>query len=287
MTVPSGRRATVTLTQTSSVARTLALRVLEGCPTTSCASSLSTTALTAQTLTVDNATSAPRTVYLGVSAGDMVTADATFTLGWATTATLPYVVAPITGACDDMTGGTTVTMTSTTSDDTFSAIAALLVALPAEPAGERHRALLLGAVLIAVTNLPRRPLTALPTDVIELQRAWAWRAQLPRGARVFFVARAENYVLGLPIHDGGGRGLRTSSLDITDAPPDLRAFGPGTWYYRSSLCAAPPAQAWCDALERAHHLQPTFTAEIPAAPSMRHLTYATPRVRIGLYRVTD
>ena len=169
----------------------------------------------------------------------------------------------------------------------LSAVAALLVALPAEPAGDRNRALLLGAVLIAVTNLPRRPLTALPTDVIELQRAWAWRAQLPRGARVFFVARAENYVLGLPIHDGGGRGLRTSSLDITDAPPDLRAFGPGTWYYRSSLCAAPPAQAWCDALERAHHLQPTFTAEIPAAPSMRHLTYATPRVRIGLYRVTD
>lgn len=169
----------------------------------------------------------------------------------------------------------------------LSAIAALLVALPTEPPRDRTRALILGALLIAATNLPRRPLTALPTDAIELQRAWTWRAQLPRGARVFFVARAGNYVLGLPIHDGGGRDLRALSLDITDAPPDLRAFGPGTWYYRSSLCAAPPAQAWCDALERAHHLQPTFTAEIPAAPSMRHLTYTTPRVRVGLYRLTE
>ncbi len=130
MTVPSGRRATVTLTQTSSVARSLALRVLEGCPTTSCASSLSTTALTAQTLTVDNATSAPKTYYLGVSAADMATADATFTLGWATTGALPYVVTPITAACDDLTGGATVAMTSTTSDDTYSAIAALPFTLP-------------------------------------------------------------------------------------------------------------------------------------------------------------
>ena len=160
---------------------------------------------------------------------------------------------------------------------------------PREP-GEVSRAprgALLAALLVAATNLSRRPLTALPTDVMELQRAWAWRDQLPRGARVFFVARAGNYVLGLPIHDGGGRALRTCSLDVTEAPPDLRAFGPGTWYYRSSLCDAPPAQAWCDALERAHRLQPVFTAEIPASPSMRHLTYTAPRVRVGLYRVTD
>lgn len=168
-----------------------------------------------------------------------------------------------------------------------SALAALLASLPAATARDRTRALILGALLVAGTNLARRPLTVLPTDVIELQRAWTWRDQLPRGARVFFVARAGHYVLGLPFHDGNGRDLRARSLDITDAPPDLRAFGPGTWYYRSSLCAAPPAQAWCDALERAHRLQPAFTAEIPAVPSMRHLTYATPRVRIGLYRVTD
>ena len=86
---------------------------------------------------------------------------------------------------------------------------------------------------------------------------------------------------------GAGRDLRTRPLDVTDPPPDLRAFGPGTWYYRSSLCASPPARAWCDALERAHQLRPAFTAELPAVPSMRHLTYATPTVRIGLYQVTD
>lgn len=169
----------------------------------------------------------------------------------------------------------------------LTAVAALAAVARASPAQDRARGVLLAVLLVAATNLSRRPLTALPTDVMELQRAWAWRAQLPRGARVCFVARAGNYVLGLPIHDGAGRALRTSSLDVTDAPPDLRAFGPGTWYYRSSLCAAPPAQAWCDALERSHRLQPVFTAEIPAAPSMRHLTYTTPRVRVGLYRVTD
>lgn len=169
----------------------------------------------------------------------------------------------------------------------LAAVAALAAVTQASPAQDRVRGVLLALLLVAATNLSRRPLTALPTDVMELQRAWSWRAQLPRGARVFFVARAGNYVLGLPIHDGGGRGLRALSLDITDAPPDLRAFGPGTWYYRSSLCAAPTAQAWCDALERAHRLQPVSTAEIPAVPSMRHLTYATPRVRVGLYRITD
>lgn len=169
----------------------------------------------------------------------------------------------------------------------LTAMAALAAVTRVSPAQDRVRGVLLAALLVAATNLARRPLTTLPTDVMELQRAWTWRDQLPRGARVFFVARAGNYVLGLPIHGGNRRGLRTSSLDVTDAPPDLRAFGPGTWYYRSSLCAAPPAQAWCDALERAHRLQPAFTAEIPAAPSMRHLTYTAPRVRIGLYRVTD
>lgn len=169
----------------------------------------------------------------------------------------------------------------------LAAVAALAAVTPAPPAQDRARGVLLALLLVTATNLSRRPLTALPTDVMELQRAWAWRAQLPRGARVFFVARAGNYVLGLPIHDGGGRNLRALSLDVTDAPPDLRAFGPGTWYYRSSLCAAPPAQAWCDALERTHRLRPAFIAEIPAAPSMRHLTYTAPRVRVGLYRVTD
>jgi hypothetical protein len=169
----------------------------------------------------------------------------------------------------------------------IAAVAALAAVTQASPVQDRVRGVLLALLLVTATNLARRPLTALPTDVMELQRAWAWRAQLPRGARVFFVARAGNYVLGLPIHDGGRRGLRTLSLDVTEAPPDLRAFGPGTWYYRSSLCTAPPAQAWCDALERTHRLQPVFTAEIPASPSMRHLTYTTPRVRVGLYRLTD
>jgi len=170
------------------------------------------------------------------------------------------------------------------------ALAALAALLPLETSAvrwDRIRALLLGTALLLLTNWGRHTLSTLPTDVLELQRAWAWRGQLPRGARVLFVARSERYILGLPIHNGGGRDLRTLSLSVNEPPPDLRAFGPGTWYYRSSLCTSPQAQAWCDSLERSHRLLPVFTAEFPAVPSMRHLHYTSPRVRVGLYRVAD
>ena len=128
--VPAGRRATVTLTQTSATARTVALRVFDTCPTGStCVNSLSTSTLTAQTLTFDNTGAAPRTYILGVSATDMSITDATFSLGVAFTA-LPYVSTTITAACDVMTGGTAVAFTSTTSDDTASTIQALPFTFP-------------------------------------------------------------------------------------------------------------------------------------------------------------
>lgn len=169
----------------------------------------------------------------------------------------------------------------------LAAIAGLSATIPVSETQDRLRGALLALLLVTATNLSRRPLAVMPTDVLEMQRAWTWRTQLPRGARVFSVSRAGIYVLSLPIHGGAGRDLHARSLDITDPPPDLRAFGPGTWYYRSSLCSTPPAQAWCETLERTHQLRPAFTAEIPAVPSMRHLTYTAPRVRVGLYQVTN
>lgn len=169
---------------------------------------------------------------------------------------------------------------------TLASIAALTAALPARPRLQPALGAALALVLLAATNRHRAALTALPTDALELQRAWSWRDRLPPRARVFFVARAGQFVLGLPIH-GRARGVHAVSLDIAEPPPDLRAYGPGTWYYRASTCASPTAAAWCDAFERAQHMSPVFTAEIPAVTSMRHLRYNAPTVRVGLYRVTD
>lgn len=167
----------------------------------------------------------------------------------------------------------------------LASIAALCAALPVTPRAQPLLGASLAAVLLIASNRHRAALTTLPTDALELQRAWSWRRQLPPRARVFFVARAERFVLGLPLH--GANGPRAVSLNITDPPPDLRAFGPGTWYYRASTCSTPQGAAWCEAFERAQHMRAVFTAEIPAVTSMRHLTYASPRVRVGLYRVTE
>jgi hypothetical protein len=169
----------------------------------------------------------------------------------------------------------------------LACLAALAAALGAGRRGAPVVAVVLAVALVALTHRRLAELTRLPTDVLEAQRAWAWRDTLPRGAKVFFVGRAGKYVLTLPIHGGAGRALRTVSLDLSEPPPDLRAFGPDTYYYRASTCASPPGAAWCDAFERAQHLQPVAGWDLPAVSSMRHLTYVTSRIHTGLFRVAD
>ena len=168
----------------------------------------------------------------------------------------------------------------------LAALAALVTALHGARRGAPAVGVGLAVILVALTNRDRAALTRLPTDALELQRAWAWRERLPRDAKVFSVTRAGRYVLVLPIH-GGARGLRAVALDPEDPPPDLREFGPDVFYYRASTCSAPNAAAWCDAFERAHRLAPVAVYELPAVPSMRHLVYQVARIRVGLYRVTD
>lgn len=168
-----------------------------------------------------------------------------------------------------------------------------LAALAAALAPARRTALAaatgvgLALALAVLAHRRRDALLQLPTDALELQRAWSWRGRLPRGARVLSVTRAERYLLVLPIHGGAGRDLQTIALDPALPPPDPRAFGPDTYYYRASTCSAPPARAWCDAFERLAGLRPVETFSLPAIPSMAHLTYTTPRISVGLYRVTE
>ncbi len=167
VTVPSGRRATLTLTQTSAIARTLAMRAFDACPTTACTASLSTSALTAQTLTLDNVSAAPRTFFVGVSAGDMAIADATFTLGVVVNPTpLPYVFSSITAACDTMTGGTAVTFISATSDDSYSAIAALPFTLPYFGATASHYSVTTNGFMQLWTSATGTPVTSFSNSVM-------------------------------------------------------------------------------------------------------------------------
>jgi hypothetical protein len=161
VTVPSGRRATLTLTQTSATARTLAMRAFDSCPTAACATSLTTSALTAQTLTLDNVSTASRTFFIGVSAGDMATVDASFTLSVAVNPTpLPYVFSSITAACDTMTGGAAVTFLSATSDDSNSAIAALPFTLPFFGATASHYSVTTNGFLQLWTSSTGSPATS-------------------------------------------------------------------------------------------------------------------------------
>lgn len=145
----------------------------------------------------------------------------------------------------------------------------------------------LALALTFVTHRRRAELLRFPTDVLELQRAWAWRTQLPRGARVLSVSRAGHYILVLPIHGGAGRDLQVVTLDPLLPPPDLHAYGPNTYYYRASTCSTPSTRDWCTAFERSARLRPVETFSLPTIPSMGHLTYSSPRISVGLYQVTD
>lgn len=156
--VPAGRRVTLTLTQTSATARTIAMRVFDACPTAACVSSLSTSLLTAQTLTFDNASASPRTYTIGVSTTDMATLDATFTLSAAFSAP-PYVWSSITAACDSMTGGSAVTF-SGTSDDSFSAIAPLPFTLPYFSATASHFSVTTNGFMQLWSSMTGSPATA-------------------------------------------------------------------------------------------------------------------------------
>lgn len=170
-------------------------------------------------------------------------------------------------------------------------VVAAALAVAAEALTTRARALAAScAVALAglLFTLARGPaLTHLPTDAIEQRDAMAWRAQLPTGARVVYLERAGDHIVVLPLYAGlTPRGVHAVPLRTGEPPPALAAFGPTTYWYRSSVCASAQGAAWCDAIERANAMTPLWTKTLPASPSMPYLPYNADRVRVGLSRVT-
>lgn len=166
----------------------------------------------------------------------------------------------------------------------IACLAALSTAL------RRPRATHLAAVALALaacaTLVARRAAwTTLPTDARELQRAWAWRARLPRGARVIYAARASPYVLALPLHATSRDAPRGVAVDLDEPAFASGPVGANTYYYRASICDTAVAGPRCDALERTLRLTPVEAFTLPAVPSMRHLPYRASVVRAGLFRV--
>jgi hypothetical protein len=61
-----------------------------------------------------------------------------------------------------------------------------------------------------------------------------------------------------------------------------------TYYYRSSLCAAPEGAEACQRIEGGAKLAPVVEREFPARASMRWSPLLVgPTVRVGLYRVAE
>lgn len=170
-------------------------------------------------------------------------------------------------------------------------VVAAAVAVAAEALTTRARviaasgATALGALLFALARGPA--LTHQPTDAREQRDAMTWRAQLPAGSRVVYLERAGDHIVVLPLYAGlTPRGVHAVPLRANEPPPVLSAFGPTTYWYRSSVCSSRQGAAWCDAIERANAMTPLWAKTLPASPSMPYLPYLTDRVRVGLSRVT-
>ncbi|MDO9019455.1 MAG: hypothetical protein Q8S73_23525 [Deltaproteobacteria bacterium] len=134
VTVPAGSRVPVRAVPAGAMAAwTPTLRSIATCTATTCRdSSTAAAAGSPAALTLTNGGSTAQTFLLSVAGS--TTSRGTFDLEVGATATLPgYTSAPITAACDDVSGGAAVPSTATGGaygDDTTSAIADLPFAVP-------------------------------------------------------------------------------------------------------------------------------------------------------------
>ena len=120
------------------------------------------------------------------------------------------------------------------------------------------------------------------TDALEGDLFRTWRNELPRGAVVTHLERADRHVLMLPL-----RHQRRAGLRAREPLPDLTAMGADVFYYRSGLCTTPAGRPVCEAVEQGYVLTELHTVTLPARPSIHGLNYDEDAVRVGLYRVVD
>lgn len=120
------------------------------------------------------------------------------------------------------------------------------------------------------------------TDALEGDLFRTWRNELPEGAVVTHLERADRHVLMLPL-----RHQRRAGLRAREPLPDLTALGADVFYYRSGLCTTPAGRPVCEAVEQGYVLTELHTVTLPARPSIHGLDYDADEVRVGLYRVVD
>lgn len=142
------------------------------------------------------------------------------------------------------------------------------------------------ALALLVFVLKQKTWLRLPTDVLEQRRVLGWRGAITPGSALFWVERAERRVLALPVYANARSRVSPLPVRLDQPFPVLDVeHGRSTFYYRSSLCSTPEGRPLCDQIEQDYALTPVAQAELPSVPSMVGLDYASPTVRIGLYRV--
>ena len=147
-------------------------------------------------------------------------------------------------------------------------------------------ALVLLSIALAIGELGVR--TFLPTDYREGHWALEWRKRLPERAVVVHLARADRWIVALPLY-GGAEAPRVRLMKMeADAPaPDLRRLAGEVYYYRSSICSSKEGRAACDAIEKRYRFEPVEARQLPAASSMPYLSYDDDEVAVGLYRLAE
>ncbi|MCA9690826.1 MAG: hypothetical protein KC636_14560 [Myxococcales bacterium] len=164
-----------------------------------------------------------------------------------------------------------------------ASLAAIAAALAGAPRlGARLVALVIIALALAYRVAFGPALTVDPTDAAEARWARVWRASLPTGARVVYLGRADARVLVLPLF-GDGAPVDAVGLEANELAAAWLA--PGTYYYRSSLCATPEGERACATVEHDAALTPVVTRELPAVASLPWLPLAPGSIDIGLYQV--
>lgn len=163
---------------------------------------------------------------------------------------------------------------------------ACVAALLGRVATTRRRASALAAIIavagVAVAAALWRPMTTLPTDLLEQRFARQWRTSLPEHAQVLYLARVDKRIVSLPLYGGAD----AMPLRLSEPPPDPAQLGERVYYYRSSLCSSAEGAPFCAAIEHRARLERIAVRKLPARPSMRWDHYDHDAVTVALYRMT-
>lgn len=127
--------------------------------------------------------------------------------------------------------------------------------------------------------------TTFPTDALEQAWALRWRSELPQGAHVIYLHRAQDRVLMLPLYGEGP--VRATGVAVGPETTPSPTPRPGDYYYRSSLCSTPEGMASCKALEGRLRLQVVEERSLPSVASQPWAPLRNGPVRVGLYRLRE